>query len=180
MLLNGNVDVLAAGLAHTKEREDVIDYSVTYLVSGNLFMVRKESPVSSYRDLKGQTVATVQGTAYFQGLQRKDPSIQPLTFQEYPQAVLAVEQGKAAALMADDTTLAVLIKGKEDRLKLVGDVRDFPRWYIGLGLRENDSKWRDFLNFALIEMWEKGVLQRIVSEAGLAYPPGFEIEPWQF
>jgi polar amino acid transport system substrate-binding protein len=180
MLLNGNVDVIAAGIAHTQERDAVIDYTVTYFVSGNLFLVKKDSGINSYRDLKDKTVATVQGTPYIGGLQRKEPTVKPLTFQEYPQAVLAVEQGKADALMADDTTLVGLIKGKTDRLKLVGDVRDFPRWFVGLGVRQNDSKWRNFLNFTLIEMWQDGSLKEIAAQQGLSYPPEFEIEPWQF
>lgn len=27
---------------------------------------------------------------------------------------------------------------------------------MGIAVRENDSKWRDFINFTLIEMWEDG------------------------
>src|SRR5262245_16893593 len=34
MLQNGTVDVLAAGIAHTIEREKVIDFTVTYFESG--------------------------------------------------------------------------------------------------------------------------------------------------
>lgn len=180
MLVNGNVDVVAAGIAHTQERDEVIDYSVTYFVSGNQFLVRKDSDVESYRDLKGETVATIQGTPYMRGLQRVEPSIEPLTFQEYPQAVLAVERGRAAALMADDTTLAGLVEGREDSLKIVGDIRDFPRWFVGLAVRENESDWRDFLNFALIELWQDGSLEEFAAEHGLSYPAGFEIEPWHF
>lgn len=180
MLVNGNVDLVAAGIAHTQERDEVIDYTITYVQSGNLFLVKKESQVESYRDLKGKTVATIQGTPYFEGLQRLEPDVEALTFQEYPHAVLAVEQGKAEALMADDTTLIGLLQGKEDMLKLVGDINDFPRWYVGLAVRENESDWRDFLNVALIEMWQDGTLKEIVSQSGLSYPPNFEIEPWQF
>jgi polar amino acid transport system substrate-binding protein len=179
MLVNGNVDVLAAGLAHTIERDQVIDYTVTYLESGNLFMVKKGSPVRSYRDLGGKTVATIQGTAYADGLMKKQPSAKLLTFQEYPQAVLAIEQGKADALMADDTTLVSLLRGRAG-LELVGDIKDFPRWFIGLGVRQNDSKWRNFLNHSLMEMWEKGLLQKVVSESGFTYDPCFEVEVWKF
>lgn len=179
MLVNGNVDVLAAGLAHTVERDQVIDYTVTYLESGNLFMVKKGSPVRSYRDLGGKIVATIQGTAYADGLLKKQPGAKLLTFQEYPQAVLAVEQGKADALMADDTTLVSLLRGRTG-LELVGDIKDFPRWFIGLGVRQNDSKWRSFLNHSIMEMWEKGLLQKTVSEFGFKYDPRFEVEIWRF
>lgn len=179
MLVNGTVDILAAGIAHTIEREQAIDFSVTYLQTGTLFMVRKGSGITSYRDLAGKTVATIQGTPYADGLLRKEPRVKFLTFQEYSQAVLAVEQGKADALMADDSTLINLVKGRTG-LENVGDIHDFPRWFVALGVRQNDSKWRNFVNLMFQEMWEKGIWKRIVSEHGWEPDPKFEIEVWKF
>jgi ABC-type amino acid transport substrate-binding protein len=62
----------------------------------------------------------------------------------------------------------------------VGDVRDFPRWYVALGVRQNDSKWRNFVNTALQELWESGAWRRIVTEYGWQPDPRFEIEVWKF
>jgi polar amino acid transport system substrate-binding protein len=179
MLQNGAVDLLAAGLAHTIEREQAIDFTITYFQSGTLFLVKSDSKIASYRDLANKTIAVIQGTPYLSGLQKKEASVKPLTLQEYPQAVLAVVDGKADALMADDTTLAGLI-GKQPGVKIVGDIRDFPRWYVALGIRKDDSAWRNYLNSVLIEMWEQGALQQTVSKMGLSYSPNFEIEPWKF
>jgi polar amino acid transport system substrate-binding protein len=181
MLQNGTVDVLAAGLAHTIEREKAIDFTVTYFESGTLFLVKEDSPIKSYKDLAGKTVATIQGTPYITGLQKKlgTGTFQVVTLQEYPQAVLSVANGKVDALMADDTTLLGLIKQTKG-LKMVGNVRDFPRWHLALGVRHNDSKWRNFLNEVLAEMWEAKQLQEVVTKMGLHYEPAFEIESWKF
>jgi polar amino acid transport system substrate-binding protein len=179
MLVNGNVDLLAAGIAHTIEREQAIDFSVTYLQSGTKFLVKRGSGITSYRDLAGKTVATIQGTPYAGGLLKREPSVKFVTFQEYAQAVVAVEHGKADALMADDTTLANLVKGRGG-LQVVGDIRDFPRWFVALGVRQNDSKWRNFVNLALQEMWEQSLWRRVITEYGLEPDPKFEIEVWKF
>jgi len=179
MLQNGTVDVLAAGLAHTLEREQAIDFTITYFQSGTQFLVKSDSKVNSYRDLANKTVAVLQGTPYLQGLLKKEPNVKALTLQEYPQGVLAVLDGKADAMMADDTVLIGLLSQKQG-LKIVGSIRDFPRWYVALGIRRDDSQWRNFLNSVLIEMWENGALQQSVKKLGLGYDPNFEIEPWKF
>ena len=179
MLQNGNVDVVAAGIAHTLEREQAVDFTVTYFESGTLFLVKKDSPIGSYRDLANKTIATIQGTPYIGGLLKKEPNVKVLTLQEYPQAVLAVSDGKADALMADDTTLLGLIKQNQG-LKIVGNIRDFPRWHVALAVRQDDSKWRNFLNSVLAEMWEKGTLQETVAKSNLKYDPCFDVEAWKF
>jgi hypothetical protein len=58
------VDLVAAGLAKSEERAKVVDFSSIYIESGTLFLVPKDSSIQSWRDLKGKTVATVQGTVY--------------------------------------------------------------------------------------------------------------------
>ena len=174
------MDILAAFLGHTFERDQVIDYSVSYVESGSRFMVRKGSGIASYRDLAGKTVAVLQGTPYAANLLKVQPQAKILTFQEYPQAVVALEQGKADALMLEDIVLAILTRGKPS-LEGVGDTRDFPRSFSGLGVRENDSKWRDFVNYTLAEMWENGAWKRVMSEHIPGWQPAshFEIQNWK-
>ncbi len=180
MLQNGNVDLLAASLAHTIEREQAIDFSVTYLQTGTQFLVKKGSGIRSYRDLGGKTVAVIQGTPFGDRLVSMQSTVKILAFQEYPQAVLAVEQGKADALMAEDSTLINLAKGRT-HLDIVGEIRDFPRWFVALGVRQNDSKWRNFVNLALQEMWEKGIWRKVVADIhGWQPDPRFEIEVWKY
>lgn len=176
MLVNGNVDLIAAGLAKTEERTKVIDFSSIYIESGTLFLVKKGSPIKSYRDMKGKTVATIQGTIYLARLKEKLPDVNSVTFQEYPQAVLAVEQGKADSLMADDGTLINLIKDRRDKLDLVGNVRDFEAYFVGLGIRKGDDEWLKYLNGVLRDMWKSGELKKIGTSHGFNYEPGFKID----
>ncbi len=176
MLVNGNVDVIAAGLAKTEERTKTIDFSSIYIESGTLFLVKKGSPIKSYRDMKGKTVATIQGTIYLARLKERLPDVNSVTFQEYPQAVLAVEQGKADSLMADDGTLINLIKDRRDKFDLVGNVRDFEAYFVGLGVRKNDEEWLKYLNGVLRDMWKSGELKKIGTKHGFTYEKDFKIE----
>jgi polar amino acid transport system substrate-binding protein len=176
MLINGNVDLIAAGMAKTEERAKVVQFSSIYIETGTVFLVLKDSPIKSWQDVKGKIVATVQGSSYLGLLRQKTTDFQSLTFQEYPQAILAVEQGRADTLMVEDATAVNLIKGREDKFKLVGRPRDFEAYEVGLGMRKNDEQWVKYVNQTMADLWKSGELKRIVAAYGLAYDPDFKIQ----
>jgi len=176
MLINGNIDLIAAGLARTEERAKVVQYSSIYIETGTVFLVLKDSPIKSWQDVKGKTVATIQGSSYLGLLRQKTTDFQSLVFQEYPQAILAVEQGRADTLMVEDATAVNLIKGREDKFKLVGRPRDFEAYEIGLGMRKNDEEWVKYVNQVLADLWKSGELKKIVAPYGLTYDPDFKVQ----
>jgi len=176
MLINKNVDLIAAGLAKTEERAKVVEYSKIYIETGTVFLVLKDSPMKSWQDVKGKTVATVQGSSYLGLLRQKTTDFTSLSFQEYPQAILAVEQGRADTLMVEDATAVNLIKGREDKFKLVGRPRDFEAYEIGLGMRKDDPEWVNYVNGVLADLWKSGEVKRIVAPYGLTYDADFKIQ----
>ena len=176
MLVNGNVDLIAAGMAKTEERAKVVEFSKIYIETGTVFLVLKDSPIKSWQDVKGKTVATVQGSSYLGLLRQKTTDFTSLAFQEYPQAILAVEQGRADTLMVEDATAVNLIKGREDKFKLVGRPRDFEAYEVGLGMRKNDQEWVNYVNGVLADLWKSGELKKIVAPYGLTYDPDFKIQ----
>jgi len=153
MIESGKIDVIAAVLTHTRERDRVIDFSISYLLDGQRLLVKKGSDIRGVGDLKGKTVSAVQGS-YNEGIIRKlAPEAKILVFQEYPQAFLALKQGLADAF----TTTATILEGiskKDPDFESVGELLTSEP--IAFGMRENDSKWRDAINFALQDMVADG------------------------
>src|SRR5438477_11050177 len=62
MLVSGNVDLVAASMTHTREREKVIDFSITYYTGGQSLLVAKTSTINGVKDLAGKQVGVQQGT----------------------------------------------------------------------------------------------------------------------
>src|ERR1700730_6362765 len=60
LLVSGNVDLVAASMTHTLERDKVIDFSITYYTGGQSLMVPKASAVTGIKDLGGQQGAVEQ------------------------------------------------------------------------------------------------------------------------
>jgi polar amino acid transport system substrate-binding protein len=158
MLESGKIDILAASLTHSRERDRVIDFSISYLLDGQRLMVKKGSSIRGVGDLKGKTVSAVQGS-YNEALIRKlAPEARVLVFQEYPQAFLALKQGLADAFTTIGTILEATAK-KDPDFEMVGELLSSEP--IAFGMRENDSKWRDAINFALQDMVADGTYKQI-------------------
>ncbi|HBW17020.1 MAG TPA: amino acid ABC transporter substrate-binding protein [Desulfovibrio sp.] len=160
MLTQGSVDLVAATMTHKFERDDVIDFSITYFDAGQRLLVKKGGGIKSAADLKGKKVATVKGSTSEKNMKAAQPDCVVVSFDEYPQAFLALKQGKAEAVTTDEPILVGLKNSdpEPDKWDIVGDfIASEP---YGLGLVENDSKFRDFVNKSLAEMWTSGAYQK--------------------
>jgi len=180
MLQEGQVDMLVATMTHQRGRDEAIDFSITYFFADQRLLVRKGSGIKSVDDLVGKTVATVQGSTSEVNIRKAQPRANVLTFQEYPQAFLAVQQGRAQA-MTTDASILVGFAGPNPDYEIVGP-SIAPEPY-GIGMRENDSKFRDAINFAIMDMWLDGDYHKVYDrwfgpDSGYYLPMTGEIEVW--
>lgn len=156
MLLQGSVDLVIATMTHKFERDDVIDFSITYFMDGQKLLVKKDSGINSVADLAGKKVGTAKGSTSEKNIKEAQPESQVLSFENYPQAFLALKQGKVSAVTTDSTILLGIKNSDEnpDQWAIVGDA--FSSEPYGIGMVENESKLRDFVNRSLAEMWVSG------------------------
>lgn len=185
MLVQGSVDLLAATMTHKFSREETIDFSITYFMDGQKLLVRKGSGIKSVADLKGKKVGTARGSTSEKNVKQAQPKCKVLSFEGYPQAFLALKQGKVAAVTTDTTILLGLKKSAEnpDEWEISADY--FSKEPYGLGLPENDSDFRDFVNHCLADMWNSGEYKKIYDKwFGLktiySLPLNWDMEIWPY
>ena len=161
MLSQGTVDMLAATMTHTFARERSIDFSLTYFQTGQKVLVSKASSIESVEGLAGKTVGAVKGSSSEKNIKHVQPDCEVRSFESYPQAFAALQQSALSALTADATILLGLKNSSPnpDNWRIVGPY--LSREPYGLGLPENDSDFRDFVNKALVDMWNSGVYVEI-------------------
>ena len=172
MLESGKIDMLVAATTHTRKRDAVVDFTIAYFTDGQKIMVKNDSGIRGVDDIGTKTVATVQGTTVEERIRVLAPDARILVYQEWPQAFLAAKQG-----LADVVTSSVLILGKfaneDPSFEIVGPFLSVEP--IAIGVRENDSDWRDALNAALQDMARDGAYQAIFNgwfgkESGFSMP----------
>lgn len=174
LLTSGKVDLLLAALTHTREREKVVDFSITYILDGVRIMVKKGSSIRGPDDLSGKSVSTVQGSTNIPILKRVAPNARVIEYQEYPQAFLALKQGLADAFVTDLFILDKFAKS-DPSFEVVGPyLAPEP---IAIGVRKNDSAWRNALNDLLQDMVLDGTWARIVKAHVNVSIPAPEVWP---
>jgi polar amino acid transport system substrate-binding protein len=161
LLQQGRVDMVAATMTQYRKRDGAVDFSIGYFYSPQTLLVRKGSGIHSMADMKGKRAGSALGAGAVENMKKVQPGLTVQTFQSYPEAFLALQQGIVDAIGTDVTILASL----RANAPKPGDFELVPGATFGGGnyciaVRENDSDWLDAVNHALIDMWNDGTWEK--------------------
>ena len=161
-LQQGRVDILAAALTHTREREAVVDFSLTTFVTGQRVMVRKDSGITQLSQLAGKKVVTVRGGTQEPNIRRAVPTVQVVTFETAPQALVALQQRKAVGFVNDEVSLldayGKLGPAQKDFVLLDQSISTEA---LALGLRKNEPAFKKVVDDTLRELEKSGEAERL-------------------
>jgi polar amino acid transport system substrate-binding protein len=162
-LQESHIDIIAATMTKNAERAKVIDFSHTYFMTGQKFITKKGS-VKSLKDLEGKRIGTAKGSTSEQNVKKAIPTSTVLSFDDYPQALLALEQGKVQAVTTDESILIGILDKAPDKSKFeIPNIRISDEPY-GLGMRKGDKNFVDFVNKTLLQMEISGEAARIFNK----------------
>jgi len=183
----GRIDMSIANMTHKRERDKSIDFSITYFFDGQKIL----APKGKYKELKdfvGKKIATMQGTTSeinVKNLLKElgDPNYEKnvISYQKESECFQALRMGRVAGWSTDSTILLGYAAQTPGEFELVGDF--FSDEPYGIGLPENDSAWRDLINFTLQDMWKDGTYKKIYNkwygpDTPYYFPLTEKIEMW--
>jgi polar amino acid transport system substrate-binding protein len=183
----GRIDMSVANMTHKRERDKSIDFSITYFFDGQKILAPK-GKYTSHKDFVGKKIATMQGTTSevnLKNLLKKlgDPNYEKnvISYQKESEAYQALKLGRVAAWSTDSTILLGYAAKEPGQYELVGDF--FSDEPYGIGLPEDDSDWRDAVNFAIQDMWLDGTYMKIYNKwygpsTPYSFPMTEKIEIW--
>jgi polar amino acid transport system substrate-binding protein len=167
MLMESRIDLIAATMTKNPERAKQIDFSYTYFLTGQKFLTKKGT-VKSLKDLEGQKIGTAKGSTSEQNVKKAVPSATVLSFDDYPQGALALQQGKVIAVTTDESILAGLL-GKFEKNPASKGKFEIPDLSIseepyGIGMRKGDTNFVKFVNDTILEMEKNGEAAKIFTK----------------
>jgi polar amino acid transport system substrate-binding protein len=162
-LQQGRVDLLAATLTRTKEREAIIDFSHTTFVTGQKVMVRRDSGITTLAQLAGKKVLTVKGGTQEPNMRKAVPGVEVVTFETAPQAFVALQQRKGAGFINDEVSLQNAFgklgaAAQQDYVILPQNVSTET---IAMGLRKNEPALQASVNAALQALEASGEADKL-------------------
>lgn len=146
LLDSKKIDLLIATLTVSEERKKVVDFTDNYYSTSSLLLVKKDSNIHDLEDLKNQNVVAIQGSSETMAFEKLVPSAHLLQFDVLSKALSALKDGRAVALVRDETVLNEIV-AKDTSLKIVGT--PFSTFAWAGAVRKGDTEWLNWVNAAL-------------------------------
>ena len=184
-LQEGRVDIAIASMNHTRKRDNAIDFSITYFWDNQSFLART-GEYTTIDELMGKKVAANAGSSAIPSwiaysAAQGGPAPEIVEFSDKLAAMQALRDGAVEGYTEDNITMLALAAGDPGLELLPGGHNPVQ---FGIGVPNNQSAWRDQVNYALQELWNSGVYHEIYSrwfegpDAQIQLPLGGQMEIW--
>jgi polar amino acid transport system substrate-binding protein len=159
LLTTGRVDLVISTFTYTADRDTRIDFSRAYYKATGRLLVKNTSPIQSLNDIRGRKVATTPGSVYDRWMKRCFTNTEVIVVESVTAAIIAFNQGRADAVMFDDTSLA-LQAATDPSAKLTDDL--FLEGPYGIGIRQGNVALKRWVDARLNLMKQKDIFQQIL------------------
>ncbi|MDM0031658.1 amino acid ABC transporter substrate-binding protein [Variovorax sp. J22P271] len=165
---SGQVDLECGSTTSNLERQKRVAFSPTLFVSGTRLLVRKGSPIQSFRDLAGKPVAVTAGTTNEKTMRdlsaRFKLGLELVVSRDHAESFALVKSGKVEAFATDEVLLYGLIaqdrggaQGSTD-YQVVGDFLSYDPY--GVMYRKGDPEMAKVVNDTFQVLAEDGEIER--------------------
>ena len=161
---SGDIDMIAAGINATPEREKALDFSDVYFDQGGFItVVRKDNTsIHNMDELAGKTVGVQIGTVPAD-MAKKIPNTTVKEMDSNANIFMELKAGTIDGAIIDNAVAMYYLKqGADKDLKLVGEPTKAPG--IVLGVKKGNKELQDAVNKALKELKEDGTYQKIYDK----------------
>jgi polar amino acid transport system substrate-binding protein/glutamine transport system substrate-binding protein len=158
----GSIDAAVAGITIKKSRMQNVEFSDAYYKSGLSVLVKKDSEIKSFDDLKGHVVATKKATSsvdYLTGHGIEQDYIKQ--FQSIDAAYQALETGGADAVIFDNP-VNVNFKAAHDNVQTVGPL--LTGEYYGIAISKQKPELVEKINDGLAKIKQNGEYQKLFEK----------------
>jgi polar amino acid transport system substrate-binding protein len=159
LLTTNRVDLVISTFTYTADRDTRIDFSRAYYKATGRLLVKNSSPIQSLNDIHGKRIATTTGSIYDRWMKRCYSDTQVVVTDSVTNAILAFNQGRADAVMFDDTSLA-LIAATDPSSKLTAD--QFLEGPYGIGIKQGNVQLKRWVDARLNLMKQKDLFAPII------------------
>jgi len=159
-LISGNVDMIAATMTITQERQKVIDFSRPYYVAGQAIMLPADNPAKTVKDIANKRVIIVLGSTSEINIRQIAPSVKIIGFRTYTDAYEALKSGRGDALTTDDTIIYGFLS-ESSKFKILKDRLTQEPYGLGFKKGKNTQAFQDAVDEALEQIIKDGTIARL-------------------
>lgn len=159
-LNSGKIDMIAAGMTITPEREKTVSFSTPYYEATQVVITRKDdNRITQISDLKDKKIAVQLGTTG--DVMAKDFSQQVVAFNSGFEALMELKNGRVDLVLFDSAPAAHHL-AKNPQLKM--QQMDFKPEYYGLAMAKGNDALVQQVDASLAKMQADGQLDSLLDK----------------
>jgi len=163
-IVSGSADLECGSTTNNLERQQQVAFSPIIFVAGTKLLVKRGSPIRSYRNLGGKTVVVTAGTTNEGAMQeiarRSKIDLRLITSKDHAQSYAELAAGKADAFATDDVLLYGLLAQNrtQKEFQVVGEFLSYDPY--GIVFRKGDAQLAELVKRAFHDLAEDGEIER--------------------
>ena len=110
LIQNGTIDIESGSTTNNLERQQQVAFSDTIFIIGTRLLVKKDSGIQDFPDLKGKNVVVTAGTTSERLTremnEKQSMKMNIISAKDHGESFLTLQSGRAVAFMLDDALLA--------------------------------------------------------------------------
>lgn len=159
VLTSDRADMVIATFTYTQDRDTRIDFSRAYYKATGRILVPNSAPNLYVPQMGGKTVATTTGSIYDRWMKNCFRDTRVIATDSFTNALLEFRNGRADALMWDDTVL-LGIATQDNSLKLTNDL--FLPLPYGIGIKQGNTALKRWVDSRLEVMRKRDTFNTIL------------------
>ena len=156
---SGKADFAAAGISITPERAEEVDFTMEYTTSNQVVVVKKDSSIKNFDDIKNKKIAVQLGTVADLYVEENYKKATVVSHKKYLSAVEDVKTGKADCIVMDELPAKAIVAENDNLMILDGIL--FQDKY-GMIVKKGNDELKDQINKVLERMVNDGTINDLV------------------
>jgi glutamate/aspartate transport system substrate-binding protein len=153
-IVDGKADLECGSTTNNRERRDLVAFTIPHYIAGSRMLVKADSGIRKWGDLRGKTVVSTTGTTPLAMLRKMDEAgamgWKVVEAKDHAEAFGMVEAGRADAFVMDDVLLFGLRANAKNptALAVTGDLLTIEPYAIMLS--KHDAEFKKLVDKAMV------------------------------
>lgn len=168
LLENGTIDLECGSTTNNTARGKQVDFAINHFYTGTRLLVKADSGIKNWSDLKGKTIAVTAGTTNVLVVRKySDEHNLDITIQnpkDHADSALLVEAGRVSGFAMDDILLFGLRSNSKDpnSLAVVADALQVEPY--ACMIRKGDTNFKKLVDDTIIGLMKSGEFAKMYDK----------------
>jgi polar amino acid transport system substrate-binding protein len=164
-LQSGSVDIVCDSSSFTWERDKLVDFSVSYGITGTRLLIKRGVALEGPEALIGKRIGALPKTTNEDSIRRAQPKAQIVSVKDRAEGYQALQDGKIDGFAGDGLLLEGWLQKTANTAKFQVDSYAYSKEGVACMVPENNSKLLDKTNYALLSFMQGFVKSKPAATA---------------